>query len=66
MEHGRVAVLGLPNWAEAHLVLANALYKSGEKNEALVHYKEAARLSPELPTAARNARLLEAELGRRE
>lgn len=51
-------VEGHPRWAEAHLVLANALVENGRSSEAIAHYELAAALKPGLPTAARNAVIL--------
>jgi len=51
-------VLGHPRWAEAHLVLANALVENARAAEAIPHYEIAAALNPALPTAARNAAIL--------
>lgn len=48
----------IPRWPEAHLVLANALYETGDARGALRHYEEAARLKPSLLVAKRNARTL--------
>lgn len=54
----RPVVSARPHWSEAHLVLANALYETGDPVSALHHYEEAARLKPALPTAAQNASTL--------
>jgi Flp pilus assembly protein TadD len=40
-----------PNFAPAHIGLANLLSLEGKKTEALTHYQEAARESPDNETA---------------
>lgn len=55
-------VEGHPRWAEAHLVLANAMVENGRSLEAIAHYERAAALKPGLPTAARNAAILRERL----
>ena len=58
LPHAEKAAVGRPEWAEAHLIFANALVENGRGTDALHHYEMAAKLKPSLRIAARNAEIL--------
>jgi tetratricopeptide (TPR) repeat protein len=52
------------NNAVAHLNLGNALFRSGRREESILHYYEALRIAPDFPAAHGNLGRVLADTGR--